>query len=53
MPKDEKSVAITIRLPHDQHEKLKAAYWRTAQKHRLSFNAWICELLAAGIAKKG
>lgn len=52
MPKETTIVAITIRLAPEFHEKLKAAYWKTSVKHRLSFNAWICEVLAAGLAKK-
>ncbi len=48
----EKPVFTTIRLQREFSEKLKSVFWKTADKHRLSYNAWLCQVLEAGLAKK-
>lgn len=52
MPTPEKPVVVTVRLKPAFSEKLKATFWRTAPKHRQSYNAWLCAVLAAGLEKK-
>lgn len=45
-------VALNIRLTPTLRGALKAEYWRTAPKHKLSFNAWVCGILERGFKEK-
>mgnify|MGYP001579502231 FL=1 len=43
-------VAVKLRLPPALARDLKEQYAQTYPQHRLSFNAWLVELLADGAA---
>lgn len=40
---------IPVRFPVAEAEKIKNEFWKTAPKHRLSFNAWMIEVVRAGL----
>ncbi|MDP9192340.1 MAG: hypothetical protein M3P06_11635 [Acidobacteriota bacterium] len=42
---------ISLRLPADLAERLKSAYWASADQHRLSYNAWLVKVLDKAVRK--
>lgn len=52
MAEKKPDVALNIRLTPALRDSLKAEYWRTAPKHKLSFNAWVCGILERGYKEK-
>lgn len=41
-------VAFTVRLPREEYDALQALYYANVQEHRLSFNRWMRNMIAAG-----
>lgn len=42
---------MTVRLDPDFHEAMKAKFWETAPKHKLSWNAWVITMLVSAMKK--
>lgn len=36
---------LTLRVPDEVDEQLRATFWATRAEHRLSFNAWLTQLV--------
>lgn len=41
---------LTVRVSDDLDERLRAQFWTTRADHRLSFNAWLVQLLSSALS---
>ena len=44
-------IQVSIRMPDELGERLKAAYWASAKDHQLSYNAWLVKVLEKAVKK--
>ncbi len=48
----EKPIVTTIRMSSAFSEKMKSVFWKTASKHRLSYNARLISMLDESVSRK-